>query len=380
MDTLPSPDDSPEVAIVKAVVSIYMPIFWWLLYACGRCTANLPSSPKNAFCASGSPDSNDAGSEVLHLPTIVDSAESSPTAARSAASILRKQLDLKNNATRPYMQYNAIMLLRILSDNPGPTFTRNLAEPKFVSAVKCLLREGKDPSVRQILGETLEYFETTKGYDEGLRGLHELWSKEKKKNLVLRTSPPLQTATPPPGQYQSIPPPMGPRPTRSPPGLPPMSELVARIAEAQTSASLLSQLLQSTPQLETPDNELVKEFADRCKSASRSVVAYISADPPPDEDTLTTLIETNDVLTLALSEWKKAVNVAQMTALEEARRQGGDSRIVDVADIENPAYSATAGERAVGVGESGMGEVRRMDAAPSSPVSPVVSPTSPANF
>lgn len=337
----------------------------------------LANPPQNAFCASGSPDSNDAGSEVLHLPTIVDSAESSPTAARSAASILRKQLDLKNNATRPYMQYNAIMLLRILSDNPGPTFTRNLAEPKFISAVKCLLREGKDPSVRQILGETLEYFETTKGFDEGLRGLHELWSKEKKKNHAVQAPPLLQTATQPPGQYWSIPPPsVGEGRTRPPPGLPSMSELVARIAEAQTSASLLSQLLQSTPQLEVPNNELVREFADRCKSASRSVVAYISADPPPDEDTLTTLIETNDVLSLSLDEWKKAVNAAQITALEGARRRDQGSRIVDVADVGDPAYLVgDAEERTVGAGEPEMGEVRRMEVAPSSPVSPVVSPS-----
>lgn len=271
------------------------------------------------------------------------------------------------------------MLLRILSDNPGPTFTRNLAEPKFVSAVKCLLREGKDPSVRQILGETLEYFETTKSYDEGLKGLHELWDKEKKKNHAVRTPPLLQTAIPPPGQYWSIPPPpVGGGRTRPPPGLPSMSELVARIAEAQTSASLLSQLLQSTPQLEVPNNELVKEFADRCKSASRSLVAYISADPPPDEDTLTTLIETNDVLSLSLDEWKKAVNAAQMTALEEPRRREEGSRILDVANVEDPAYPVGSAEgRAVGVGESRMGEVRGMEVAPSSPVSPVVSPSKP---
>lgn len=239
--------------------------------------------------------------------------------------------------------------------------------------MKCLLREGKDPSVRQILGETLEYFEVTKSYDEGLKGLHELWSKEKRKNHAARTPSLLQT-TPPPGQYRPVPPPpVGGSRTRSPPGLPSMSELVARIAEAQTSASLLSQLLQSTPQLEVPNNELVKEFVDRCKSASRSVVAYISADPPPDEDTLTTLIETNDVLSLSLDEWKKAVNAAQITALEETRKREEGSRILDVADVGDPAYLVE--ERAVGAGGSGMGEVRRMDVAPSSPVSPVVSPT-----
>lgn len=267
------------------------------------------------------------------------------------------------------------MLLRILSDNPGPTFTRNLAEPKFISAVKTLLREGKDPSVRQILGETLEYFEATKGYDEGLKGLHELWSKEKKKNHALRTPPPLQTATPPPGQYQSFPPSVGHSRARSPPGLPSIPELVARIAEAQTSASLLSQLLQSTPQLEISDNELIKEFADRCKSASRSVITYISADPPPDEDTLTTLIETNDALGHVIDEWKKAVDAAQTTALEAARGRAENSRILDVADTGNPAYLEESAEGRAVADESGMGGMRRTEAAPPSPVSPVVSPT-----
>lgn len=247
--------------------------------------------------------------------------------------------------------------------------------------MKTLLREGRDPSVRQILGETLEYFEVTKSYDEYLKGLHELWSKEKKKNRATRTPPPLQTATPPPGEYQSFPSSVGGSRARSPPGLPSMSELVARIAEAQTSASLLSQLLQSTPQLEVPDNELVREFADRCKSASRNVVAYISADPPPDEDTLTTLIETNDVLGHAINEWKKAVGAAQATTLDAARRrtenskQVDSSRIVDVADAGNPAYLEDSIQGRAVADESGMGGVRRMEEAPPSPVSPVVSLT-----
>lgn len=160
-----------------------------------------------------------------------------------------------------------------------------------------------------------------------------------------------------------------------------MSELVARISEAQTSASLLSQLLQSTPQLEVPDNELIREFADRCKVASRSVVAYISADPPPDEDTLTTLIETNDVLGHAIEEWKKAVNGAQATTLDAARRrtensrQVDNNRIVDVADVGNPAYLEDSMQGRAVANESGMGGVRRMEEAPPSPVSPVVSPT-----
>lgn len=72
------------------------------------------------------------------------------------------------------------MLTRILSDNPGPTFTRNL-DGKFLDVVKDLLRNGRDLSVRQMLMETLDSFEHQKGWDEGLGPIIELWKKEKEK-------------------------------------------------------------------------------------------------------------------------------------------------------------------------------------------------------
>jgi hypothetical protein len=72
------------------------------------------------------------------------------------------------------------MLIRILSDNPGPTFTRNL-DKKFTDVTKELLRNGRDPNVRQMLMETLDTFENTKGYDEGLGTIIEMWKKEKEK-------------------------------------------------------------------------------------------------------------------------------------------------------------------------------------------------------
>lgn len=72
------------------------------------------------------------------------------------------------------------MLIRILSDNPGPTFTRNL-DKKFSDAAKELLRSGRDGSVRQLLMETLDAFENTKAHDEGLRTIIEMWKKEKEK-------------------------------------------------------------------------------------------------------------------------------------------------------------------------------------------------------
>lgn len=119
------------------------------------------------------------GDEVTFLPPIVDAAESSPAAAAEAARLIRKYFN-RDFWTKPSYQYNSIMLMRILADNPGPTFTRNI-DKKFVDATKELLRGGRDPSVRQILMETLDTFETQKMYDEGLLNIIEMWKKEKEK-------------------------------------------------------------------------------------------------------------------------------------------------------------------------------------------------------
>lgn len=73
------------------------------------------------------------------------------------------------------------MLLRILTDNPGRTFTRNF-DATFVKTVKELLREGQDLSVQQILRETLDSFATVKTDNETLGPLMEMWKKEKAKN------------------------------------------------------------------------------------------------------------------------------------------------------------------------------------------------------
>jgi len=90
--------------------------------------------------------------------------------------------------------------------------------------------------------------------------------------------------------------------------LPNPQELASRIEEARTSANLLSQVVQSTPPSELVHNELVREFADRCRSAQRSVQAYmISEDPAPDNDTMETLIETNEELSKAQSQHQRAV-------------------------------------------------------------------------
>ena len=229
------------------------------------------------------------------------------------------------------MQYNAIMLVRILADNPGRSFTQNL-DSKFVITTKELLRDGRDMSVQQILRETLDAFETQKAGDDTLKPLMTMWANEKakyvKKGTGVSTLPYLQSllfrllirlqVLPPPRPLNA--PPYNPnqqynqqqnyfsrdhRPAR---GLPPPHELASRIEEAKTSAKLLLQVVQTTPQAEVHGNDLLKEFADRCQSASRSIQGYINSDnPPPDEDTLLTLIETSDQLTLALSRHQRAL-------------------------------------------------------------------------
>lgn len=305
------------------------------------------------FCESGGP--NNQGEEVLHLPVIVEAAESSPSAASEAALRIRKFLS-KDNYQRAYVQYNAIMLVRILADNPGKSFTKNI-DHKFVGTVKELLREGRDMSVQQILRETLDTFEEQKANDETLALLMEMWKKEKGKmgkrfgSAVQigepRRGPGYQHALQPPVQ-QNMMAPINPnnqnqqnyfaRNHRSR-GLPPPAELAQRVEEAKTSAKLLSQVVQSTPPNEVLGNELIKEFVERCQSATRSMQDYIHSDnPAPDEDTLLTLIETNDQLATAISKHQHA--------LLQARRTTGVSPLstanAQVGPYEAPAAHMTS--------------------------------------
>ncbi|ETI19854.1 hypothetical protein G647_08868 [Cladophialophora carrionii CBS 160.54] len=267
--------DSPEAVVVREVTS---------------------------FCESGAPNSDAAGEEYLHLPAIVDAAESSPAAAKEAAVTIRRYLS-KEHYHRGFAQYNAIMLLRILTDNPAHAFTQNF-DAKFVSTVKELLREGKDTSVQQILRETLDYMEFDKAPgNDSLGPLMEMWKKEKGKRNALRPThghPPAAFA----GRQQQQP--------RRRDTLPPPDELVGRIEEAKTTARLLVQTVQSTPQAELLANDLVKEFADRARAAQKSIQSYMNAqDPAPDPDTMLTLIETNDQLNIAMSKHQRAVLAAR---------------------------------------------------------------------
>ncbi|KAG9603187.1 hypothetical protein KCU77_g1361, partial [Aureobasidium melanogenum] len=246
------------------------------------------------FCES---PSDNSGEEVLHLPVIVEAAESSPQAAAAAAYQIRKCLS-KDNKSR--VQYNAIMLIRILADNPGPSFTRNI-DTKFVTTVKEIVKNGRDPSVQQMMRETLDALEAEKSYDNGLYDLLAMWRHVKGNDARIL----------PRGAYRQIAPPMPQRPTATSPQpnvLPAPQELASRVEEARNTARILLQLLQSTPPEQVLNQDLIKEFSDRCLAAQRSMQEYINCTaPPPDDDTLLTLIETNEQLSLAISRHQRAV-------------------------------------------------------------------------
>ncbi|OTB07342.1 hypothetical protein M426DRAFT_318029 [Hypoxylon sp. CI-4A] len=272
-----------------------------------------------SFCESGS---TNAGDEVLFLPPIVDAAESSPAAAAECARLIRKYLK-RDYWTKPSYQYNAIMLIRILADNPGQTFTRNL-DQKFVDTSKELLRHIRDPNVRQMMMETLDSFENNKAYDEGLAPIITMWKKQKERAQQ---------------QYggRDPPPPM-PRTLNAPPvdahsqnyfarshsnrKLPSPVELAGRLEEARTSAKLLQQVVTNTPPVEVLSNDLIKEFADRCTSASRSIQMYMTAeDPAPDNDTMESLIDTNEQLQASLSLHQRAMlNARKLVAVMDPQQ------------------------------------------------------------
>lgn len=126
-------------------------------------------------------------------------------------------------------------------------------------------------------------------------------------------------------------------------GLPAPHELSSRIEEARTSAGLLSQVVQSTPPSELLTNELVREFADRCQSASRSIQAYMIAEnPAPDNDTMETLIETNEQLSKAMNQHQRAVlNARKVMGLGRAGESTTPPARTDSGFAPPPAAGST---------------------------------------
>lgn len=99
--------------------------------------------------------------------------------------------------------------------------------------------------------------------------------------------------------------------------LPPAAELAARVEEANSSAKLLQQLVQSTPLQEIQNNDLIQEFGQRVWAAQKSMRSYIDhGDPPADKTTLEQLIQTSELLSVAASKHQRAIL--------QSRQQFGD--------------------------------------------------------
>lgn len=121
--------------------------------------------------------------------------------------------------------------------------------------------------------------------------------------------------------------------------LPPPLQLSQRVEEAKNSAQLLTQVVQSSPPEEIMSNELAKEFVDRCQSASKSVQSYITSNnPPPDENTLLTLVETNDMLATAMSKYQRALLQARRIRGASPSPSGGPN-----GPFEAPSYPPGSG-------------------------------------
>lgn len=264
--------------------------------------------------------------------------------------------------TQPSIQYNAIMLIRILSDNPGSTFMRGF-DKDFVETVRVLLVKNKDGGTQQILRETLDALEAGRaGHDEGAKRLMSMWRSQKgqKASLSFTTTGSYQQRfaleNGRSGSFGNS------QPAPAPRTLPPPAELASRIEEARNTAKILLQLIASTPPSETLSNELLKEFSDRCQSALKSMQQYIDCEnPAPDHDTLLTLIETTEQLSLASSRYQRSIL--------SARRAAGvsDSPSPSPGAVQADGYYGNSPAAAQGQGESLFG------AAPSTTSPPPLS-------
>lgn len=77
------------------------------------------------------------------------------------------------------------MVMRILTSNPGQTFTVGY-DDKFASTVKKVLKENGDVMVQHILRDTLYWMERdVLGADKNVKILVEVWEKEKKNNATV---------------------------------------------------------------------------------------------------------------------------------------------------------------------------------------------------
>lgn len=123
-------------------------------------------------------------------------------------------------------------------------------------------------------------------------------------------------------------------PSRRPSRLPSPDELASRLEEASTSAKLLTQFVTTSTAQELLESDLVREFASRCQSASKSIQAYMtSEDPAPDNDTMETLLDANEQLQAALN--------AHQRATLSAKKSLGVTGTPPVGAQEDPAVSVS---------------------------------------
>lgn len=127
--------------------------------------------------------------------------------------------------------------------------------------------------------------------------------------------------------------------------LPDPVELSNRLEEARTSAKLLEQVVVCTAPGEVLSNELIKEFADRCLSAARSVQGYMAADdPPPDNDTMESLINTNEQLQQALNQHQRAVlNAKKQFGINERSNNASPSLAASAENGQQQQQQASTG-------------------------------------
>lgn len=128
--------------------------------------------------------------------------------------------------------------------------------------------------------------------------------------------------------------------------LPSPEELASRLEEASTSAKLLTQFVTSSTAQELLANDLVKEFASRCQSASKSIQAYMSCDnPAPDNDTMESLLDVNEQVQAAL-------NAHQRAALSAKKSLGIEGGGASTPTVETPSPDPTAMGGANGSGRA----------------------------
>ncbi|CAK7204277.1 hypothetical protein SEUCBS139899_007032 [Sporothrix eucalyptigena] len=363
------------------------------------------------FCMS---EVDEAGAEVALLPSIVEAAESSPQAAAECARYIRKFM-YKDYWSRPNFVYNAIMLMRILVENPGLTFTRNM-DKKFVDTVRDLLRGCQHAHIVHFLIETLQDFESKGAVDEGIGRLVEMWQKEKAKSKSaysgqsqqqsggqggrggLWQRPQPQMWIPPPGQGYG-----GPGSYNNGPGhanqggfigpgystsrgpyerghssaatLPKPRELRKRLDEAKTTAGVLADVVNTTTPAVLLKHDLADDLSARCRRATNQVLEYMNTrDPIPDNHEMAALLATHEVLEQTLHHYHRAVLEARKSLGVGEMRRSADGNVAaemtpaGKGKANAPQSPVTAGPSGTnGGGASGSGSNGYRNGGPESP-------------